>query len=180
MKELQEVSVVARDFDDPMRRTERQPPHHRLRVVARVRYPALGHRGEVGVVAEDVRRCGILTELHEEAAVADPGLERVECFAAVQLVATQVRVRERRGAEIREAVAEWRGAEATTESRAGHTAPVPRKRGSIRTHRNASWCWIAGVEARRGGRETINANGGPGPFEPGRCIAGHPFGHPWG
>ena len=64
---LQQVAVVARDLDHEAVLPEAEPLRDHVRVAAHVLDPAVGVRGEVGVLGEDRLRADVLLELHQEA-----------------------------------------------------------------------------------------------------------------
>ena len=74
--------------------------------------PAGRERREVRVLGEDLLRRDVLLELDEQAAVADPHMERIERLHLVQPLGRDEALAERRGAEVDEGVLEERAAEA--------------------------------------------------------------------
>ena len=77
-EELQEIAVVAPQFDDAAGRVQAQTRADHVYVLVGVGKPAVGVGREVGVLGEDVLRLDVLFDLHEEATLADPDVERVE------------------------------------------------------------------------------------------------------
>ena len=108
---LKQVAVVARDFENPASSVEAEPRGHRFHVIARVLQPAVGVGREVGVVRKNGRRVFDGLELDEEARAAHPYMEWIERFTRFSSISPDVRVRERRHAEIDERVGQ-RGAAA--------------------------------------------------------------------
>jgi hypothetical protein len=126
---LQQIAVVARDLHDQRLRAELQPPDHRFDVAPGVLHPAVGVRREVGVVGKDVVGCDVHLQLHQEAALAHPGVQRIEALHVIQLVRLNVRLTKRRHAEIDERVVELLGAEAAARGRGRQPSPhVGRRR----------------------------------------------------
>ena len=109
---LQQVAVVARDLDHEARGAESEARHHRLGIGLGVREPRVRVGGEVGVVAEDLLRRLELLQLHQEALLAHPGVQRIEALHAVEVSRLEVRVRGRRHAEIGKGQLERGAAEA--------------------------------------------------------------------
>ena len=109
---LEEVAVVAGQLDHQAVRSEAEAlgghPHVRLGVPQ----PAVGVRGEVRVVAEDDLGLLELLELDEEAVLAHPGVQRIEHLSLSQLLGLQVRVGQRRHAQVHDGPRERRAAEA--------------------------------------------------------------------
>ena len=99
---LQEIAVVAGNLHHLGRRGQPEPRHHAVGVLPAVLQPGVGERREVGVVAEDVLGAFELVELHQQAAIADVDVQRVERFLLVQVFGANERVRQRREAEIDE------------------------------------------------------------------------------
>ena len=97
---LQEVPVVAGDFDNEMMSREAELVDHLVDVAPAVIQPAIGVGREVRVVAEDFLTAHILLQLHEETLVADVDDERVKRLHRVQLITTQVTLAQRRHAEV--------------------------------------------------------------------------------
>jgi hypothetical protein len=119
-EELEEVAVVAGDLRHQASGIEPEAPDHLLRVAPRVGEPGIGVGGEVGVVAgpeEDVGRHDLL-DLHQEAALTDPHVQRVEGLHLPQLLGPHVPLAERRGPQVHEGVAELLPAEATSRCQA--------------------------------------------------------------
>ena len=80
--------------------------------------PAVGVGREVGVVGEDLLRRHVLLELHQEAALADAGVQRVEALACwLSCVRREVRVRRAATCRGRRRCAERRAAEAALRER---------------------------------------------------------------
>ena len=68
---LEQVAVVARDFDDEALLRQMQAPPHGLGVGPRMLDPGARVGREVGVLAEDVRRADVFGQLDQEAVRAD-------------------------------------------------------------------------------------------------------------
>jgi hypothetical protein len=110
---LEEVAVVARRLDDEAPRAEAQLARHVVDETAGVVHPAVGVGGEVGVVGrEDLLRRDVGRQLHEQAAVADPDVERVGGLRLVELVGPQVALARRRHPQVDERAHERRRAQA--------------------------------------------------------------------
>ena len=75
---LQQVAVVAGDLHHEAVPVEAEALDRHLDVAARVLDPGVRVRGEVGVLREDVLAGHELLELHEQAALADLRVQRVE------------------------------------------------------------------------------------------------------
>ena len=109
---LQEIAVVAGNLHHLGRRGQPEPRHHAVGVLPAVLQPGVGERREVGVVAEDVLGALELVELHEQAAITDVDVQRVERFLLVQVFGANERVRQRREAEIDERAGDGLAAQA--------------------------------------------------------------------
>ena len=102
---LEQVSVVACELDHLVLRAETKPLDHLLGVDPAVLDPAIGVRGKVGVVAEDVLGAHVGLELDQKTLAADVGVERVERLHLVELVATHVAFAKRRHPQVHESMA---------------------------------------------------------------------------
>ena len=69
---LQEIAVIAAEFDDEAVRLKIEPRLHPFAVAFRVRDPARRVGGEICVFGEDMRRAHKLWELHQPARIANP------------------------------------------------------------------------------------------------------------
>ena len=127
---LQQVAVVARELHHETARVKPESLDRHLDVVAGVRDPRIGVRGEIRVLAEDRVRSDELLELHEQAALADLGVKRIERLHRVHAIRRHVALAQRRHAEVDERVRERRAAEA-----AGGPRRVRRRRSVGRGHR---------------------------------------------
>ena len=92
---LQEVTVIAADFDDLAPGVEPQACHHPLRVGLGVPQPAVGVRREIGIVAEDVLGSYVLLDLDQEALLAHPHVQGIERLHLVELVRREIALAER-------------------------------------------------------------------------------------
>ena len=101
-KELQQISVIAAELDDPARRPEAEPLGHRFDVSPRVIEPGIRIGREIGVFRKDMLRRDVLLELHEKAVAADIGGERIERLHRIELVLCEIALAKRRHAEIDE------------------------------------------------------------------------------
>jgi len=82
---LQQVAVIARDLGDVRVGTQAKARRHRRAVAFRMREPARGEGGEIGVVVgEDFSRLLELRELDQVAGFADLGVQRVEGLALLR------------------------------------------------------------------------------------------------
>src|SRR5262249_5942051 len=91
-KVLQQVTVVAGDFNDLTVRPERKAVDDRQTVLTGVLNPAVCIRGEIAVFAKDLLGRDELLELNQEAALTDIRMQRVEGLHAVQLFGADVRL----------------------------------------------------------------------------------------
>ncbi len=99
---LQEIAVVAGEFDDAVARANAALGEHRRNVPLRVFEPASRVRREVGVVAKDLLRRFEEFELHEQAGFAHVGVQRIERFAGTEFVRLGEAVGRRREPEVDE------------------------------------------------------------------------------
>ena len=109
---LEQVPVVARQLDHGAAGVEAESLHGHVHVAARVLDPGVRVRREVRVLLEDVRRGHELLELHEEAALTDLRVERVERLLRGEALGGHIALAERRHAEVHERVPQRAGAEA--------------------------------------------------------------------
>ena len=65
--------------------------------------PAIGIRGKIRVLGEDIGGRDVLFQLHEKALLTHPGVQREERLHMVELVRFNMRLTQRRHAEIDEA-----------------------------------------------------------------------------
>ena len=87
---MQQVSVVAGELYDLARGSETPTAEHRLRVLARVREPALGKRRKVNAyIGKNRFAVHVLLHLDQEAPSADENAERVEGLRSVELFGFQ-------------------------------------------------------------------------------------------
>ena len=117
---LQQVAVVAGDLHHLAAGPSLQRLDRHLGVAPRMLDPAGRVGREVGVLGEDLLRRDELLQLHQEALVADVGVQRIERLHLVQLLGRDVRLAQRRHAEIDEGRGERR-----RRSGNGTVAPVP-------------------------------------------------------
>ena len=109
---LQQVAVVARELHHETARVEPESLDRHLDVIAGVRDPRIGVRGEIRVLAEDRLSSDELLELHEQAALADLGVQRIERLHRGHAIRRHVALAQRRHAEVDERVSKRRAAEA--------------------------------------------------------------------
>ncbi len=114
---LQQVAVVARDLHDEARLVQAKAIDRALDEPLGVPDPGVRVRGEVRVVAEDLLGCDDVVHLHEEAARAEAGVERVGALVGDGVLG-QVRVAERLEPEVDDRVLEGRAARAAQGRRA--------------------------------------------------------------
>ena len=107
---LQQIAVIAAQFDDEAFRSEPEPALDHFAVAPGMRHPSRRIGREIGVFGENVRRADELRKLNQPAGMANPGVERVIALWRVELVLGEEALTERRHAEIDEAVLEWRAA----------------------------------------------------------------------
>ena len=112
---LEQVAVVAGDFHHAAVRAQLEAIRGHHGVTARMFDPARRVGREVGVLAEDRVRRHELLQLHQVAVVADVGVQRVEGLHVAELVRRDVRLAQRAHAQIDEAGAQRRLAEAAFE-----------------------------------------------------------------
>jgi hypothetical protein len=110
---LEQIAVVAGDFDHVTLAMELKTLNHPLCVNAGVFHPAIGIGREIGVIAEDMLRANISFQLHQEALLADEHTQWIERLHLVELIGAQVTLTQRRHAEVDQGVPDWRLAEAT-------------------------------------------------------------------
>jgi hypothetical protein len=91
--------------------SEREAFPHGLAVLAGVGNPGIRVGGEVRVLGEDLARGDELLELHQEALLADVGVQGVERLHPVKLLHRDVRLAERRHAQVDEGHAQRMPAE---------------------------------------------------------------------
>ena len=101
---LQQVAVVGGELDHVAVGPELEALDHLLDVAAGVLEPGRRVRREVRVVGEDPLGRLELLELHEQAALADVGAQRVEGLHRVLALRRHEAVRQRRHAEVGEHV----------------------------------------------------------------------------
>ena len=99
---LEQIAVVAGEFDHLIPWAEVEPLHHPFRVHAAVFDPAIRIRREVRIFAEDMLVADVGLELDQETLAADVDVERVEGLHLVQLVTTHVTFAKRRHSQIHE------------------------------------------------------------------------------
>ena len=107
---LQQIAVIAAEFDDEAFRSEPEPALDHFAVAHGMRHPSRRIGGEIGVFGENVRRADEFRKLHQPAGMANPGVERVIALGRVELVLGEEALTERRHAEIDEGVLERRAA----------------------------------------------------------------------
>ena len=83
---LEQVAVVARDLHHETVLVEPEALDRHVDVLAGVRDPRVGVRGEIRVLAEDRVGGDKLLELHEQAGLADLGVQRIERLHRVHAI----------------------------------------------------------------------------------------------
>ena len=99
---LQQVAVVAGDLEHAAPRPSAEALDRRRRRSARRAPPTSREGGEVRVLARRSRRARRIGQLDEQAAVADPDVERVERLHLVELVGAQEALAQRGHPEVDE------------------------------------------------------------------------------
>ncbi len=112
---LEEVAVVAGELDDHRVGAEAEPLGDHVDIVRGVLQPRRGERREVGVLLEDLAGVDVLVELHEEALMAHPDVQRVEGLHRIQRVGGKEALTERRHSEVDDTVFERGGTKAARE-----------------------------------------------------------------
>ena len=84
-KILQQVAVVAGDFDDKALLVQTEAACHLVAVILAMLQPRIGVGREIGVVAEDILRALVFFQLHQKALLADVDVERIVDLAAIQI-----------------------------------------------------------------------------------------------
>ena len=106
-KILQQIAVIAGDFDDQTVAAELQFPDDGFAIARRVREPAGRRAGEISILrAEQLVGRRVILGLHQPALIADHDLQRIIFFRPRKIVRAQIGVRGRRKAEIEEGVRE--------------------------------------------------------------------------
>ena len=113
---LEQVAVVAGQLHHLAVRAEPEALDHRLHVVARVSHPGVRVGREVGVLGEDLLRRHELLELHQQAVLADPDMQRIEGLHLAEPLRGNVALAKWRHAEVDEGVAQ----RSRAETAAGH------------------------------------------------------------
>ena len=80
---LQQITVVARHFDDEAARAEREAVNREVDEPPGMGHPRVRERREIGVIDEDIFWCDACWKLHQQAFVAHPHVQRVVGFAAL-------------------------------------------------------------------------------------------------
>jgi hypothetical protein len=119
---LQQVTVVGRELDHLAGGPQAEPLGDHRDVAPGVLEPRGRERREVGVLGEDVLGRDVLLELDQQAAVADPDLERVERLHLVGLVGGEDALAQRRHPEIAQRVGQAGVAEPA--GRRGHATTL--------------------------------------------------------
>ncbi len=112
---LQQIAVVARDLHHQAAARDAQMGTGQFAVAPRMLNPAVGEGGEVRVLAEDVLGSNELRELHQQAVLADVGVQRIIRLHLVKLCSGDVRLTQRRHSQIGERMAERLAAEAAVQ-----------------------------------------------------------------
>ena len=97
---LEQIAVIAGDFDDLAFGVEAESLDHHVAVAPRMFDPARRETGEIEIVAEDRVGGFKLVELREQAVLGNPDLERIMFFGGVGVLEFHIRVGHRRHAEI--------------------------------------------------------------------------------
>ena len=99
---LQQVAVVAGDFDDQVIFRQFETLAHRLGVATRMFHPGIGVRRKIRVFAEKFRRRRELFQLHQKAGVANARMQRKKRLHGVQIGPLDMCLTQRRHSEIDE------------------------------------------------------------------------------
>src|ERR1700683_645555 len=94
-KILQQIAVVAANFNYEVLRSQTQALNHARRIFTRVAQPGFGIGRKVCVLTEELLRRLTLSDLDQETLTADPGMKRVKSFNLVQLICAQVAICQR-------------------------------------------------------------------------------------
>ncbi len=108
---LQEVAVVAGDLDDEAAVADFETAAHSLGIPACMVDPGIRVGGEIGVFGEYIGRRHELLELHQPALVAQERVQRVKGLRRAELPCLNVRLTQRRHAQIDETVPQGRRTE---------------------------------------------------------------------
>ena len=102
-KELQQISVIATEFNDPARRA-RGPIFSDIvsTYLPRMIEPAIGIGRKIGVFGKDLFRCNILLELHEKTVATNVCGKRIKRLHCVELVFCEIALTQWRHAEVNE------------------------------------------------------------------------------
>ena len=119
---LQQIPIVARDFDHMAITTQPETIYHGLRVQAGVLDPAIRERRKVWVVAKNVLRTHIGFKLDEIAFAADADVERIEWLHLVETLGRDVTFAQRGHAEVHHRVSQGRAAESANRPGDSRTA----------------------------------------------------------
>ena len=87
---LQEVPVVARDFDHLRLVAEAESIDDQVDVPSRVIEPRIRKGREIGVLTKDLSGSDVLGELNQETLITDESVERVERFRLVTVLPRDV------------------------------------------------------------------------------------------
>src|SRR5262245_66649964 len=98
---LQQITVIAAQFDDEAFRSKPEPAFDRFAVAPGMRHPSRRIGREIGVFGENVRWTDELRKLNQPAGMTNSGVERVIALWRVQLVLGEEALTERRHAEDR-------------------------------------------------------------------------------
>jgi hypothetical protein len=105
---LQQITVVAGDFDDQAPRVQSEPGGGGIGIPGGMSQPRFGKRRKIGVITKDCFWKYKLLHLHKEASAAHPRVQRKERLHFVQLLSTKEGVRKRGHPEVCERVLERR------------------------------------------------------------------------
>src|SRR5712671_4558350 len=105
---LKQITIVARDLDNTALARQAELVDHLIHVVTRVVKPGIRERGKISVVGEDLLAGDILLQLHQEAALTDPHVERIKGFHLIELIGTEKTFTQRRHPQIDDAMPEGR------------------------------------------------------------------------
>ena len=94
-KVLQQVAVVTGDLEDQTSRPKLKRSRINTLYLTCVLHPAVGIGGKVGVFVKDVGRRDIFFQLHQEAALTDPGVQGIERLHVIELMPFDVRLAQR-------------------------------------------------------------------------------------
>src|SRR5579862_2179871 len=110
---LQQITVVAGQFNHEAGRVIAETLHHLIYIVAGMLQPTVGIRGEVGVFSEDGFGTHVLLKLNQEAALTYVNVQRIKGLHAVQLFRGEITFAQRRHPKIDQSVPQTGATKAT-------------------------------------------------------------------